>query len=69
MWGMLNSEDKAQIFYLVIFMLFIVVGCQILPTILRIFTHMDHVHTAPTLIIVQVIVHHGDNFPIFHMIR
>ena len=31
------------------------------------YTHMNHVYAAPTLTIVQVIVHHGDNFPIFHM--
>jgi len=31
------------------------------------FTHMDHVHIALILIIVRVIVHHGDNTPVFHM--
>jgi hypothetical protein len=30
---------------------------------------MNHVYAAPTLIIVQVIVHHGDNFSIFHISR
>ena len=49
------------------FMLLIMVGCQILPTTLRIFTHMDHVHTAPIHVIVLAIVHLGDNIPIFHM--
>jgi hypothetical protein len=42
---------------------------QILPTTFRIFTHMDHVHITPTLIIVQIIVHHGENFSIFHTSR
>jgi hypothetical protein len=28
---------------------------------------MDHVHIAPILIIVLVIVHSGDNSPIFHI--
>ena len=39
----------------------LVVGRQILPIV----THMNHVHIAPALTIVQVIVHIGDNFPIF----
>jgi hypothetical protein len=29
-------------------------------------THMNHVYATSTLNIVQVIIHHGDNFPIFH---
>jgi len=29
--------------------------------------HMDHVHIAPILIIVLVIVHLGDSSAIFHM--
>ena len=69
MWGMLISESKAWIFCLVIFMLLIVVGCQILWTTLRIFTHIDNVHTTPTLIMVQVTIHYEDNFPIFQMSR
>jgi hypothetical protein len=48
-------------------MLQIVVGHQLLPTTLKIFTHMDHVHIALILIIVRVTVHLGDNAPIFHM--
>jgi hypothetical protein len=32
----------------------------------KIFTHMDHVHIAPILIIVLVIVHLGDNSIILH---
>jgi hypothetical protein len=48
-------------------MLHIVVRRQLLPTTLKIFTHMDYVHIALILIIVRVIVHPGDNFPIFHM--
>jgi hypothetical protein len=48
-------------------MLHIVVGCQLLPTTLKIFTHMDHVHIALILTIVRVIVHPGDNSPIFQM--
>ena len=63
---MLNSEVEAWIHHSVIFMLIIVVGCQILPTAFRIFTHMDHVHTTPVHIVVLTIVHHGDNFLIFH---
>jgi hypothetical protein len=33
-------------------MLYIVVGRQLLSTTLKIFTHMDHVHIAPILIII-----------------
>ena len=66
---MLNSEGEAWTSRLVIFMLLLVVGCQILPTTFKIFTHMDHVHIAQIHIIVLAIVHHGDNFPIFHMSR
>ena len=66
---MLNSLGEAWVFRSIIFTIPLVVGHQILPTTLRILTHMNHVHTAPTLIVVQVIVHIGDNFPIFHMSR
>ena len=69
MWGMLNSEGEAWISWLVIFMLLIVVRCQILPTTFRIFTHMDPVHTAQIHIIVLATVHYRDNFPIFYMSR
>ena len=69
MWGMLNSEGEPWISRLVIFMLLIVVGCQILPATFRIFTYMDHVHTTQIHIIVLAIAHHGDNFPIFYMSR
>jgi hypothetical protein len=48
-------------------MLHIIVGHQLLPTTLKIFTHMDHVHIALILTIVQVIIHSRDNFAIFHM--
>jgi hypothetical protein len=48
-------------------MLHIVVGRQFLPTTPKIFTHMDHVHITLILIIVRIIVHTGDNSPIFHM--
>jgi hypothetical protein len=48
-------------------MLHIVVGRQLLPTTLKIFTHMDHVHIALILTIVRVIVHPGNNSSIFHM--
>jgi hypothetical protein len=48
-------------------MLHIIVGRRLLPTTLKIFTHMDHVHIAPILIIVLVIVHLGDNSIIFRM--
>jgi hypothetical protein len=48
-------------------MLRLVVGYLLLPTTLTIFTHINHVHIAQILIIVLVIVHPGDNVPIFHM--
>jgi hypothetical protein len=50
-------------------MLHLVVGHLLLSTTLTIFTHINHVHIAPILIIVPVIVHLGDNAPIFHMSR
>jgi hypothetical protein len=56
-------------FLFVIFMLLKVVGCQILQNTFRIFTHMDHVHTALVHAIVRAIVHPGDNILIFHMSR
>ena len=65
MWGMQNSEGQARIFHLVTFMLLILVGCQILPTTLRIFTHMDHVHIASILIIGLETVHPMGNLPNF----
>jgi hypothetical protein len=46
-------------------MLHLVVGHPLHPTTLTISTHMHHVHTAPILIIVLVIVHPGDNSAIF----
>jgi hypothetical protein len=70
---MLKSESEAWNFSLMISIIFlynmlhIVVRRQLLPTTLKIFTHMDYVHIALILIIVRVIVHPGDNFPIFHM--
>jgi hypothetical protein len=45
----------------------LVVEHPLLPTALKISTHMDYVHIALILIIVLEIVHLGDNFPIFHM--
>jgi hypothetical protein len=54
---------------LVILMFPLVVGHQLLPITLKICTHMNYVYAAPTFIIFQVIVHHGDNFPIFHIGR
>jgi len=70
---MLMSEGETKIFHLMISIIFlynmlqIVVGHQLLPTTLKIFTHMDHVHIALIIIIVRVTVHLGDNAPIFHM--
>jgi hypothetical protein len=48
-------------------MLSLVVGHLLQPTTLTISTHINDVHIAPILIIVLVIVHHGENSPIFHM--
>jgi hypothetical protein len=75
MWDicMLKSENEAWIFLMIIIkkflhnMLRLVVGHLLLPTTLTIFTHINHVHIAQILIIVLVIVHPGDNVPIFHM--
>ena len=64
---LLNSEGEAWIFRSVILMFPLVIGHQLLPTTLKIYSQMNHVYATPTLIIIQVIVHHGDNFPIFHM--
>jgi len=43
-----------------------VVGHLLQPTTLTVSTHMNHVHIAPILIIVLVIVHPGDNSIVFH---
>jgi hypothetical protein len=48
-------------------MLRLVVGHPLQPTTLTISTHMNHVYIALILIIVLVIVHHGDNSAIFLM--
>jgi hypothetical protein len=48
-------------------MLHIVVGRQLLPTTLKIFTHIDYIYIALILIIVRVIIHPRDNSPIFHI--
>ena len=71
MWDicLLKSLGEVWVFRSVIVMLTLVIGHQLLPTTLKIFIHIDHVHTAQTLIIVQVIVHPWDNFLIFHMSR
>jgi hypothetical protein len=45
----------------------LVVGHHLLPSALKICSHMNYVYVALALIIVQVIVHIGDNLPIFHM--
>jgi hypothetical protein len=50
-------------------MLRLVVGHLLLSTTLKIFTHINHIHIAPILIIVLVIVHHGDNSAIILMSR
>jgi hypothetical protein len=69
---MLKSESEAWNFSLMILIIFLhnmfrlVVGNLLLPTTLLISTHMNHVHTALILIIVLVIVHLGDNCPIFY---
>jgi hypothetical protein len=42
-------------------MLRLVVGHLLQPTTLTVSTHTNHVHIAPILIIVPVIVHLGDN--------
>jgi hypothetical protein len=54
MWDMciLKSLGEARVFRSVILMLTLVVEHQLLPTTLKIFTHMNHVHIAPTLTIV-----------------
>jgi hypothetical protein len=70
---MLKSEIKAWFFLMIVItiflhnMLHLMVGHLLLPTTLTIFTHINHVHIAPILIIVLVIVHPGDKAPIFHM--
>jgi hypothetical protein len=70
---MLESASEVWILilkFIVIFlhnMLRLVVGHPLQPTTLTISTHMNHIHIAPTLIIVQVIVHPGDNSAIFLM--
>ena len=64
---MLKSEG--EVFRLIILMLLLVVGHQLLPTTLKNFTHMNHVHTTQILFIVLVIVHPRDKFPIFHIDR
>jgi len=46
-------------------MLHLVVGHPLQPTTLTIPTHMNHIHIAPILIIVLVIVHPGDDSAIF----
>jgi len=69
----LKSENEAWIFLLLIIVIFmhnmlrLVVGHQLQPTTLTTSTHINHVHIAQILIIVPVIVHPGDNAPIFHM--
>jgi hypothetical protein len=47
----------------------LVVGHLLLSTALTIVTHINHVHIAPILITVLVIVHPGDETPNFHMIK
>ena len=71
MWDicMLKSEGEAWIFCSMILMFPLVVGHQLLLTTLTFLTHVNHVHTAPTLIIRLKIVHPWDNFLIFHMCK
>ena len=57
MWDifMLKSEGEVWIFRLIILIIFMynmllqVVGHPLLPTILKIFTHMNHVHIVQSL--------------------
>jgi hypothetical protein len=77
MWDicMLKSENETWIFLIIIITIFLhnmlrlVVGHLLLSTTLTIVTLINHVHIAPILIIVLVIVHPGDEAPIFHMIK
>jgi hypothetical protein len=70
---MLKSKSEAWNFSLMILIIFLhnifrlVVGRQLLPTTLKIFTHMDYIHIALIISIVRVIVHPVDNYLIFHM--
>jgi hypothetical protein len=70
---MLKSESEAWIFLLIImpifmhYMLRLVVGHMLQLTTLTISTHINHVHIAPILIIVLLIVHPEDNSLILHM--
>ena len=75
MWDicMLKSEGEVWIFILMILIIFLynmlpqVVGHSLLPTIIKKFTPINHVHTTQILIIAIRIVHPRDNFLIFHM--
>jgi len=64
---MLEGASEAWVLilkFIVIFlhnMLHLVVGHLLQPTTLTVSTHTNHVHIAPILIIVPVIVHLGDN--------
>jgi hypothetical protein len=70
---MLEGASEAWILILkviVIFlhnMLHLVVGHLLQPTTLTVSTHINHVHIAPILIIVLVVVHPGDNSAILPM--
>jgi hypothetical protein len=70
---MLKSESETWIFLTIIITIFLhnmlrlVVGHLLLPTTFTIFTHINHVHIAPILIIVLIIVHPRDNSAIILM--
>ena len=67
--GIFYCLGEACVFRSVILVFPLVVRSQILPTTLKIWTHMNRVYAASALTIVQVIVYIGDNYPIFYMGR